>query len=84
MLTISSILANLTFVSQNTNSLNVSTQCPKQIEKIESIIESKADIIFLSDIRLNNSNNLPDMQNYFLNSDKHYDFFLTLLKLVRE
>jgi len=83
VLAISNILTNLTFVSQNTNSLNVSTNCPKQLEKILSILDSKADVIFLSDIRLNNSAMVEDLSKFFLNSDRHYDFFYNSTKASR-
>jgi exonuclease III len=46
-------LAHLSFSSQNCNSLNISTSCPKQSKKITAILSLQATIIFLSDIRLN-------------------------------
>jgi len=83
MLTISNILANLTFASQNVNSLNVSTNCPKQLEKVVSIMDSKADIIFLSDVRLKSPENAEDLKKYFQNSEKHNDFFFNSSKSSR-
>jgi exonuclease III len=46
-------LSHLTFSSQNCNSLNISTNCPKQSKKIAAILALQTSIIFLSDIRLN-------------------------------
>ena len=41
--------------SQNCNSLNISTECRKQLTKIVAITSLLTDFIFLSDIRLNTS-----------------------------
>jgi hypothetical protein len=46
-------LVNLTFSSQNCNSLNISTSCPKQMKKMAAILALQTTFIFLSDIRLN-------------------------------
>jgi hypothetical protein len=46
-------LSHLTFSTQNCNSLNISTNCPKQSKKIAAILALQTSIIFLSDIRLN-------------------------------
>ncbi len=44
---------NVSFSSQNCNSLNVSTSVRNQASKIVSIMNMDSDIIFLSDVRLN-------------------------------
>jgi exonuclease III len=49
-------LAHLTFSSQNCNSLNRSTNCPKQTKKIAAILALQTTFIFLSDLRLNTNN----------------------------
>jgi exonuclease III len=46
-------LTNLNFSAQNCNSLNVSTNCPKQVKKVAAILALQTSIIFLSDLRLN-------------------------------
>jgi len=61
-------LLNLSISCQNCNSLNVSISCPKQLKKIKSIVDLDTDIVFLSDIRLNNNENLGDIENAFLNA----------------
>jgi hypothetical protein len=48
-----STLSNLTFSAQNCNSINISTNCPKQMKKIAAILELQTIFIFLSDLRLN-------------------------------
>jgi len=48
--------------------LNVSTTCPKQLKKIKSIVDLNTDIIFLSDLRLNNSDSVRDIESAFLNA----------------
>ena len=74
---LASLLCNITIASQNCNSLNISTTCPKQLKKIYSIAELGTDIIFLSDLRLNDNPNLiRDIENSFLAcSKKPYIFF---------
>jgi len=52
------------------NSLNVSTNCPKQSEKIAAIIGTEADIVFLSDLRLGNANTKDDLAKFLLLSTK--------------
>jgi exonuclease III len=49
-------LTHLTFSSQNCNSLNLSTNCPKQTKKIAAILALQTTFIFLSDLRLNTDN----------------------------
>ncbi len=44
---------DVSFSSQNCNSLNVSTSVRNQAAKIVSILDLNTDIIFLSDTRLN-------------------------------
>ena len=45
--------SEVSFSSQNCNSLNVSTSVRNQAAKIVSILNMDTDIIFLSDTRLN-------------------------------
>jgi hypothetical protein len=45
----------ITVASQNCNSLNISTECRKQLTKMIAITALLTDFIFLSDIRLNTS-----------------------------
>jgi hypothetical protein len=47
------IALDVSFSSQNCNSLNVSTSVRNQAAKIVSILDLGTDIIFLSDTRLN-------------------------------
>ncbi len=44
---------DVSFSSQNCNSLNVSTSVRNQAAKIVSILDLNTDVIFLSDTRLN-------------------------------
>jgi len=46
-------------------------------------MDSKADIIFPSDIRLKSSENTEDLKKYFQNSDKHYEIFYNSSKSSR-
>ena len=81
---LASVLANLTFSAQNCNSLNVSTSCPKQLKKIAAITGSKCNIIFLSDLRLNNSETVNDLKKTFLGcSSLQYDFYYNSSKNKR-
>ena len=50
---------NLTFKSQNVRSLNVSTRNTLTTEKIYAITQSKEDIIFICDTRLNEEQQKP-------------------------
>jgi exonuclease III len=61
----------LSFSSQNCNSLNISTNCPKQTKKIAAILSLQTTIIFLSDIRLNTVTE-DDYSNLF---SPRYDFY---------
>ena len=73
---LASILTNLTCSIQNCNSLNVSTNCPKQLKKIEAITNCNSNVIFLSDLRLNNSDSVQDLERIFLSSKSNrYNFF---------
>ena len=76
LITLASILQNLSISIQNCNSLNLSTTCPKQTLKIKSISDLASDIIFLSDLRLNNSESVNDVEKIFLSSGTNqYKFF---------
>ncbi len=67
------MLCNLTLAIQNVNSLNVSTNCPKQLKKLCALNDLNADIIFLSDLRFNgNMEVVRDIENTFLASNKQY------------
>jgi exonuclease III len=46
-------ISHLSFSAQNCNSLNVSTNCPKQLKKVAAILALQTTFVFLSDIRLN-------------------------------
>jgi exonuclease III len=46
-------ISHLSFAAQNVNSLNISTNCPKKLQKVTAILALNATIIFLSDTRLN-------------------------------
>ena len=75
VLNLSAILQHISFSIQNCNSLNVSTSCPKQSQKIKSIIDLNTDIIFLSDLRLNINESVNDVEKIFLtSSNKKYKF----------
>jgi hypothetical protein len=65
-------ILDLSFASQNCNSLNISTNCPKQLKKIAAIMTLQASIIFLSDLRLNTAKN--KVENMFAPSyELHYN-----------
>jgi exonuclease III len=81
---LANLLTCLTFSIQNCNSLNVSTACPKQLKKIKSILDLDTDIVFLSDIRLNNSANIADLITAFRDgSNKKYSFIFNSTKNAR-
>jgi hypothetical protein len=67
---------SLTISLQNCNSLNVSTDCDKQLAKLIAITALCSDIIFLSDIRLNDDNGAIDkISKVFLcNNNRNYYF----------
>ncbi len=50
---------NFSFKSQNVRSLNVSTRSTLTTEKIYAITQSKEDIIFICDTRLNEEHQKP-------------------------
>jgi len=84
LLNLSSILSNLTFGCQNVNSLNVSTNCPKQAEKLTALTNSGCDIIFLSDLRLSNCRVKEDLAKFLLLSTvKQYQCFFNSTKNKR-
>jgi exonuclease III len=70
-------IPQLTFSAQNCNSLNISTECDKQLSKLIAITALRTDIIFLSDIRLNlGIAQIEKIRKIFAcNSNKNYDFF---------
>jgi exonuclease III len=72
-------LAGVTIASKNCNSLNMSHSMKQnQLLKVEALASLRADIIFLSDIRLGNKNSTGstgDISRLFLiNSTGTYDF----------
>jgi exonuclease III len=71
--------ANLTFSSQNCNSLNISTNCPKQMKKIAAILALQTSIIFLSDIRLN-TGTTGELNNLF---SPNYNFYHNSIRSKR-
>ena len=72
---LATVLQHLYVSIQNCNSLNISTSCPKQTKKIKSLIDLGSEIIFLSDIRLNNRETVDDVEKIFLCSNaKQYKF----------
>jgi len=76
ILPLATILANISVSIQNCNSLNVSTNCPKQLKKLSAITSLGSKIIFLSDICLNNSPNIPDIERCLLTASHNpYKFF---------
>ena len=83
-LSLAAVLQNLSFSAQNCNSLNISTNCPKQSTKIKSIIDLDSDIILLSDLRLNNKDTTRDIEKIFLSSgNRQYKFYHNSLRNSR-
>ena len=73
-----SLLSSLSCAIQNVNSLNISTNCPKQLKKVNAIVSLDSDIIFLSDTRLNTGKRgeCTDLNNCFLYSqNKQYNHY---------
>ncbi len=68
---------HLSISLQNCNSLNISTDCDKQLAKIVAITSARSSIILLSDLRLcANVNQIEKIRKIFLtNSNKSYQFF---------
>ncbi len=66
----------LTISLQNCNSLNISTECDKQLSKIVAITSVNSSIIMLSDLRLGkNQSQIEKIRKMFLtNSNKSYHF----------
>jgi exonuclease III len=61
----------ITIASQNCNSLNISTECRKQLTKMLAITALLTDFIFLSDIRLNSSEiHIERIKKHFLYEGK--------------
>jgi exonuclease III len=75
----------LTFSAQNCNSLNVSTECDKQLAKLVALTDLRTDIIFLSDIRLNKGTAQTDkiIKIFACNNNKNYKFFFNSSKNKR-
>jgi exonuclease III len=67
----------VTFSAQNCNSLNISTECEKQLTKLIAITALCSDIIFLSDLRLNKGcAQVEKIRKIFAcNNNKCYDFY---------
>jgi hypothetical protein len=70
---------------QNCNSLNISTECNKQLTKIISITSLLSNIILLSDIRMGGT---PDQcekikKMFLTNSCKQYNFYYNSSKNSR-
>jgi len=75
----------LTISAQNCNSLNISTNCPKQATKLSAILDYKSDLIFVSDIRLNNNlENIRDIESCLLSATRtQYKFIYNSSKNKR-
>ena len=75
VVSLAAVLSNFSLGIQNCNSLNVSTNCPKQLKKVKAITDMNCDVIFLSDLRLNNRDSVSDLENIFrVSNNKQYDF----------
>ena len=75
VISLATVLSNLSVGIQNCNSLNVSTNCPKQLKKIKAITDMSHDIIFLSDLRLSNSDAVSDLKTIFCSTaNNQYNF----------
>jgi exonuclease III len=74
-----------TISCQNCNSLNISTECDKQLTKIISITSLLTNIIFLSDIRMGGTSNHSEKikQMFQTNSCKQYQFYYNSSKNSR-
>jgi exonuclease III len=68
---------HITVAAQNCNSLNISTECDKQLSKILAITSLCTSIIFLSDIRMGGTDEqCKKIENMFLtNTHKQYNFY---------
>jgi exonuclease III len=67
---------HITVAAQNCNSLNISTECDKQLTKIIAITSLCTNVIFLSDIRMcGSAEQCKKIENMFLtNNNKQYRF----------
>ncbi len=76
---------HISLSSQNCNSLNISTECDKQLSKVVAISSLCTNIIFLSDIRLGaNASHVNKLEKLFLtNTSKSYKFFYNSSKSKR-
>jgi len=71
VISLAGILSNITFAIQNCNSMNISTCCPKQLKKVKALIDLDADVLYLSDVRLNNNAGaVSDLKKAFLGAGK--------------
>ncbi len=78
----SHLFPNIIFAAQNCNSLNISPDCNKQVIKLLAIISLCTDIIFLSDLRLNENIEKIDKVKSMarLNSNRSYDCYFNSTK----
>jgi hypothetical protein len=69
-------IPDITFSIQNCNSLNISTNCDKQLAKLIAITALCTDIIFLCDLRLQDDTEaIENISKIFLcNSKRNYNF----------
>jgi exonuclease III len=76
---------HITSAAQNCNSLNISTECDKQLTKIVAITSLCTNVIFLSDIRMGcSSEHSEKISKMFLtNSTKKYQFIFNSSKSSR-
>ncbi len=76
---------HITFSAQNCNSLNISTECDKQLAKIIAITSLCTNIIFLSDLRLSGSmeqcNKIAKL--FLTNRNKQYNHYYNSSKNSR-
>ncbi len=75
---------HISLSSQNCNSLNISTECDKQLSKVVAISSLCTNIIFLSDIRLGaNASHVNKLEKLFLtNTSKSYNFFTIPVRVI--
>jgi hypothetical protein len=76
---------HITLAVQNCNSLNISTECDKQLTKIVAITSLCTSIIFLSDIHMGCSSEHSDKisKMFLTNSAKKYQFIFNSSKSSR-
>jgi hypothetical protein len=77
-------IPHITVSSQNCNSLNISTDCDRQLSKIVALTSLGTSIIFLSDLRLGGRlEHVDKISKLFLtNSTKSYNFFIIHQRIV--